>query len=529
MSAGEVSTVAAASLAHMPATLKQRRLVLAVGLVLLAVFATTAPLATAPLPQLPAFVPLIQAIIFVDDFITSILLFALYTIVPSSALLVLGSGYLFTALNVLVHTFAFPGAFAAGQLLGGLQSAPWLYTIWHVAQPAAIIAYAYLKDMPSTTRAAGDSPVSLAVVVVLGLVTLVITLTIGLEKNLPPLYLDPVHGGTFAWSYPLLASGTSLTVFALCLLWFRRKSLLDYWLLLVAWALLLEEVLFNFFSNSRYSVGFYTGRMLLLTTSIFVLALLLAETIFQSARLAHLSTILQRERTNKLMNLEAMAASISHELKQPLTAITMNGAAVLKLLQRTPPDVEEIRFAASDIIEEGHRSGQFLENIRVLFGRSKLKEEPVDLNEIVRRAMSAVRGELTRYKVVPHTALSLKVPNITGHQSQLEEVVINLCANAIEAMSDVPDGNRSLTIRTFDHNGKAAIVEVEDTGPGLDPNASGRVFDAFFSTKPGGMGLGLAISRMIVERHSGRLTLASAAPSGCIFRIELPSARIQLI
>jgi signal transduction histidine kinase len=394
-------------------------------------------------------------------------------------------------------------------------------------QPIAIITYAYLKDSNTSeikaTATSAKQRLSLAVAVTSGLVLVITWTSIDLE-NLP-LQSDAVYFTAPVLSNALLALAVFLSVFALWSLWVRRKVLLDYWLMLVAWTLLLEEILFNFFTDARYSAGFYVGRVLLLATSVFVLALLLAETISLSGRLARLTMNLRRERDNKLMNMETMAASISHELKQPLTAITMNGAAVLQILKRTPLDLVELRSAAKDIIEEARRSNQVLTNMRILFGKATSKKEPVDINNVVQRAVSALHGELTRHEVVSRTALAPNIPTITGHRAQLEEVIIILCANAIEAMSNIPTDRRSLTVRTGGGKGGETFVEVEDSGPGVDPNASDRIFDAFFTTKPDGMGLGLALSRMIVERHSGQLTLSSAHPSGCIFRIELPAGR----
>ncbi|MBV9306684.1 MAG: MASE4 domain-containing protein [Acidobacteriaceae bacterium] len=511
------------ALAQVPATRKQIRLVFAVGLLLLSVVVVTAPIANTHLARIPAFLPSIQAIIFVDDFITSILLFAQCAILPTLAVLILGGGYLFTALIVVAQTLAFPDAFVPGHLIGGLQTASYLYIFWHSVQPMAIIAYAYYKTGRNRVyegKTSVNRMIALSVAVATGLAAMFTLISIGLQNYLPPMQQDTLN---FTAPHALLAFGVFLSLSALCTLWTCRKTLLDYWLMLVVWTLLLEELLFNLFTEVRYGIGFYTGRMLLLATSIFVLALLLAETIFLASRLARQTMILQRERENKLTNMGALAASISHELKQPLTAITMNGAAVLQLLKNTPPDLNELRLAASEIVEGGCRSGQIVDNLRILFSKATHQEETLDINEVVQKALSALHGELMRYNVVSRTALAPRIPPIPGHRSQLEEVVVNLCSNSIEAMSNVPAGSRSLTIRTLDENGAAAIVEVEDTGPGVDPATSARIFDAFFTTKAGGMGLGLALSRMIVERHNGRLSLVPAVSEGSIFRVELPT------
>ena len=233
---------------------------------------------------------------------------------------------------------------------------------------------------------------------------------------------------------------------------------------------------------------------------------------------------LERERENKLMNVEAIIASIAHEIRQPLTAIATNASAAQRFFERTPRDVDEIRAALNRAISDSHRASEILDGIRTLFGRVGQSREAVDVNEIIREALHSMRLELTEHGVMANTELSSELPNVEGHKAQLQEVLINLVHNAIEAMNTKKDRRRMLRINTQLHNSDAIIVAVEDSGPGIDPMRLNEIFDAFVTTKAKGMGLGLAICRRIIESHSGKLTAFSDGKSGARFEFVLPIA-----
>jgi signal transduction histidine kinase len=254
----------------------------------------------------------------------------------------------------------------------------------------------------------------------------------------------------------------------------------------------------------------------------YVLAALFAERRESEARLVRSNMMLERERNNKLMTLEAMTASISHEVRQPLAAIATNGRAALRFLGRAPPDLEEVRSALDGIVDASHRASQIFDNLRALFGSTNQRQESVDVNEIILATLRALRGELDGHGVATRTELTPELPLIMGHSGQLQEVVLNLLRNGIEAMDTIKSTNRVLRVKTA-HDGREAIsVAVEDTGPGIDPKKLDGIFDAFVTTKPQGMGLGLAICRMIIERHGGQLTASSNGSYGALFRFVLP-------
>jgi signal transduction histidine kinase len=249
---------------------------------------------------------------------------------------------------------------------------------------------------------------------------------------------------------------------------------------------------------------------------------LLTELRQQTDALGRSVAELQRERSNKLMSLEAMTASISHEVRQPLASIASNGGAALRFLAHEPPNLEEVRAALNRMVSDCHRAGGIFDNIRALFGKAARVRELIDLNELVRTVLKDLHGEFNDRGISAATELLTDLPPINGHRGQLQEVLVNLARNAIEAMEAVQDDNRVLKVTTVRHDAKKIILAVEDTGPGIDAKQAANIFDPFVTTKPQGMGLGLALCRMIIERHAGQLSTSPAQPRGSIFRVVLP-------
>jgi signal transduction histidine kinase len=231
--------------------------------------------------------------------------------------------------------------------------------------------------------------------------------------------------------------------------------------------------------------------------------------------------MLQRERNNKLMNIDAITSAIVHEVRQPLAAIATNGSAGIRWLTKTPPDFDEVRAAMTRIVRDSHRASQVLESIRALFKSADLEVQPVDLNGIALGALDLLRGELTDHGVITRTELAPELPLVGGHSGQLQEVMLNLVRNAIDAMDSITDRARVLRVRTECDGRDAIVVSVEDSGPGIDPKKVDSIFDAFVTTKSHGMGLGLAICRIIL-RHEGQLSASAENKSGALFQFTLP-------
>lgn len=233
-------------------------------------------------------------------------------------------------------------------------------------------------------------------------------------------------------------------------------------------------------------------------------------------------TKLERERENKLMNVEAIMASIAHEVRQPLVAIATNGGAARRFLGKKPADLEEVQGCLDRIVRDCHRASEVFDSIRSLFQRGDQSRQSIDVNEIALEVLQSLQGELRGHSVTTHTELSSGLPPVVGHRSQLQQVISNLIQNANEAMASTTDRNRVLRLKTGLHNRDAIIVAVEDSGPGFDPSHVGNIFDAFFTTKSHGIGLGLAICRTIIERHGGQLTALSDGKNGAQFQFVLP-------
>ena len=234
-------------------------------------------------------------------------------------------------------------------------------------------------------------------------------------------------------------------------------------------------------------------------------------------------TKLERERDNKLTNVEAIMAAIAHEVRQPLMAIAINGSAARRFLARVPADIDEATANLNRIINDCRRASEVFDSILALFRRDDQERRAIDVNEIALEVLQSSRGELAEHRVTTRTELASELPLISGHKRQLQQVISNLVQNAIEAMDNTTDRDRVLQVRTGLQNNDAILIAVEDSGPGFDPKQLGSLFDAFFTTKSHGIGLGLAICRMIVERHGGQLTAASDGNTGARFQFVLPT------
>ncbi len=514
------------SVANLPPTRWHRQVVIVFAIGLMVAFAIASPFADIPMRPLVAFVPTIEVVIVVNDLITAILLFAQYSVVPSRAILVLACGYLYTALIVVPHILTYPGAFSPTGLLGaGLQSTGWLYAFWHFGPPLTILGYACWKNAKVSKPAILKSPqvaIGLASTAIVGLVCGLTFLATEGEAYLPIIYADGTHLYRRLVIYIYVAV-VMVTLASLTALWFRRRSVLDYWLMLVVLASLAEDTLSAALVSARYSFGFYAGRVFLLATSIFVLTLLLAEITKLYTSLARSAELLRRERDNKLMNLEAMMAAIIHEIRQPLTAISANAGAAMAFIAKKPPNLDEAQASLGDVIDDSHRTSQVLNGIRSLFRRIDKDRQPLDLNELLLEVLKSMRADFQAHGVLVRPELAADVPLIDGDKGQLQQVASNLIHNALEAMGLATTPIRVLRLTTERHGHEAIMVGFHDSGPGIDPKQIDGIFDAFVTTKPDGMGLGLAICRLIIENHGGKLSARSDGKSGAVFQFVLPA------
>lgn len=242
------------------------------------------------------------------------------------------------------------------------------------------------------------------------------------------------------------------------------------------------------------------------------------------AELALKETIikLERERENKLLNMQAITAAIAHEVRQPLAALVTNANAALRFLGKVPADHDEARAALNRMISDGHRTSDVFDSIRALFQKTDQGRQPTNVNDIILGVLQSLREELKKHGIETRTELTPDLPIIVGHKTQLREVILNLVDNAVDAMNNTTDRDRVLRIRTTPRGSDAIVVVVEDSGPGLGQVELEGIFDAFVTTKADGIGLGLAICRMIVENHGGQLSASSDGNSGAMFQCVLP-------
>jgi signal transduction histidine kinase len=493
-------------------------------LALVAAFVIAAgPLSTIQPGRIDAFVPAYAMSLFVTDLITAVLLYAQFSILRSRALLAIASGYLFTALIVIPWMLTFPGAFTPDGLLGaGLQTTNWLYILWHTGFPIFVIAYALLKDTYPTSNlgqgsagAAILSSVAMTAAVVCAATFLV---TAG-NALLPNTMVDPVRFSTLRLY--LAGYQALLSVAALIVLWVRRRSVLDLWLMVAMCAYAIEVCLIAYPVPVRFSFGWYAGRAAGLVSGSLVLFVLLYEITMLYAQLLRAVLAQRREREARLMTGDAVAATIAHEVKQPLTGMITYAAAALSWLDRATPDLDEAKAAMRQIVADGHRAGAVIGSIRASFKRDVPNRTPLDVNDLIREALAVVRGDLQRHRILVQAEPNEQLPQVIGDRIQLQQVLLNLITNAIDSMA-AKDEPRVLCVKSDVHGGGGGVkVSVADSGTGIGSHDIDRIFDPLFTTKSDGMGMGLPICRSIIEAHDGRIWVAPNIPQGSVFQFIL--------
>jgi C4-dicarboxylate-specific signal transduction histidine kinase len=227
-------------------------------------------------------------------------------------------------------------------------------------------------------------------------------------------------------------------------------------------------------------------------------------------------------RVSRVTTMGELTASLAHEVNQPIAAAVTNANTCLRWLTRDQPDLEEAREAASRIVKDATRAAGIISRVRLLFKKSTPQRELVDVNEAIREMIVLLRSEASRYNITVRMELAADLPRTMGDRVQLQQVLMNLIVNSIDAMKEV-DGARELAVKSQRTEKEEVLVSVSDTGVGLPPEQKEQIFNAFFTTKPHGTGMGLRISRSIVESHGGRLWAADNSPRGASFHFALPT------
>lgn len=233
--------------------------------------------------------------------------------------------------------------------------------------------------------------------------------------------------------------------------------------------------------------------------------------------------LLENAELNRQADSAMLAAAIAHEINQPLAGIVANASAGLRWLEKANPDTDRAKSALSNIVQSGQRAAEIIESLRAVRKQEHRTRVPLGVNALIREVLALAEIELQSHYVAVRTSLDGNIAEVLADRVQLQQALLNLIKNAIEAMTSLETNARVLHLKTERDEAQNIMISVQDSGPGIDPGNIKRIFERFFTTKPNGMGMGLAICRAIIESHNGRLWAESAVHQGSIFRISLPS------
>ncbi|MEP7308565.1 MAG: ATP-binding protein [Acidobacteriota bacterium] len=508
---------------RLPPSTAQKQLALVVLLgILVVVFIATGPLSHLRTSPVPAFLPIYVTTMIATDSITAILLFTQFAILRSRAILVIAIGYAFAALVLIPYLLTFPGLFGPTGVIDGPLSTAWFFILWRTGFPIFVIGYVLLKDADAGKaywRGTVGAAVAMSVTLAAGLVVASICLEILGELYVPHIFFERLSASA---RYPYFVGGPVLVMssLAVIVLWFRRSSMLDLWLMVVM-CLFAMEVPLSFWPNpTRFSISWYTFRGIGIVASSLVLVVLLYEITTLYVRLLRAINAQRREREARLLTGDAVAAAIAHEVRQPLSAIVTSAGAGLRFLDRSTPALDKAMESFRRIAADGHRADEVIESVRATFKKSLREKMPLDVNQIIQEALAFEHDDLRKHKISVQTAPTVRLPNVRGDRVQLQQVLLNLITNAIHSMA-ARDEPRVLSVRSEAYKEGGVLVSVADTGRGIDPHDVTRIFNPLFTTKPDGMGMGLAICRSIIEAHDGRLWVTPNTPQGAVFQFTL--------
>ena len=512
-------------IATMPATDRHRAIAVGIVIVLIGAAAVMAPFASKQVGRNDAFIPVLQTVVSVVDLITATLLFAQFSIQPQRALLALASGYIFSGSFAFLQTLAFPGGYAPAGLIGDTFNTPaWMYVLWHTTFPAAILVYALSKNATGAGRPQGRPAITAIVITVACVLAVIAGLTwivTTKAEYLPSFYSTDIQLQTQFGNQINLALWVWGST-ALAVLFSRRRTILDLWLMVTLLAYMPSFLVAIIGSSVRFTVGWYAARCFILIASCMLLGVLLIETTVLYSRLASAIILRRREHANRILSVDAATAAIAHEINQPLGAMSLNCDAALECLKATPLDLEELRSCLTDVKNENSRANEIVRGVRALFKTTVRQREMVEINRLAREVLRMVEHDLHVHGVSVSTEFQEDIPQVKADPIQLQQVILNLVKNAIDAIAIGHTTIKAIRLITI-YDGKSVVsLCVQDSGPGVTTENETQIFDPFFSTKPSGMGLGLSISRRIIEDHGGNLRLKETTSKGCTFEITLP-------
>jgi signal transduction histidine kinase len=511
-------------IANMPATGQQKAMAVCVAVLLVVATAVIAPFASIQLGRVDSFIPVLQTALSIADLITAALLFAQYSIQPQTALLALASGYMFSGSFAFLQTLAFPGGYAPAGLIGdGLSSPGWIYVLWQTTFPAAIFVYALFKDATPAARPGRPILTAIAITVACVLATIAVLTWIVTTKTeyIPSFYTSDIRLQTQFGNQVNLALWLWGTT-ALAVLFARRRTVLDLWLMVTLLASMPNFLVAMIGSSVRFTIGWYAARCFVLVSSCLLLTVLLIETMFLYSRLASAITLQRRERTNRLLSVEAVTGAIAHELGAPLGAIVLNASTALSQLRSTPRELEDMEDILSDIEADSHRAAAIVSSIREMTTKTVHRSALTSAEDVGQLALRLLKHDLQINEVSVTAEFQGNLPEVQIDGMELQQVLLNLVRNAIDAMSSSPPEARRLRLKTCFDGQSTVLMSVQDSGPGISAVNRERIFDPFFTTKPNGMGLGLAISSTLVASRGGKLRLTKSDSDGSIFELAIP-------
>ena len=504
-----------------PPTRRQIQLSIAIVAALALAGLAIIPVANVRWPEVPAFVPVVNTVIVVGDIIIAAMFSAQAAIFRSRSLVALASGYLFIGLILIPQTLTFPGVFAPSGLLGAdWSTAAWFAAIRRIALPFIPILYVVLRRDTASVGTEDDPKIALGLACGAGLAA-AITLIVVLGQDYLPAFFNS-RNGAIAWKIVVLSIVTiALSLTAMALVFRSRKSVLDMWLIVALASWIIQSVM-NIPLHARYSVGWYALYLMMLVSNMIILVALIAESNRLYARLAMATAARNRERQAQRMSVDGVAAAISHEVGQPLTALSLNVTAALASLTANRPNVDKAIVALEEIQNSANRSFDVLKSIRSMFGREPGWAGELDLNDLVQGSISRLKRELAAARVALDVSLEPHLPPLTANRVQLQQVLDNLIVNALESLNSTRGRKRQVAVRTA--RGKWHVrLEVSDNGKRIAEEDKWRVFDTFQDGGSDTNGIRLSLCRTIVEEHGGRIWVTPGEKYGTTFHVELPS------
>jgi len=524
-------------LSTMPAGRGDRRLALAFVLASVGIFLAAMPFARTPLTPVPAFLPIYQSALIINDLFTAVLLLGQFAILQSRALQVLASGYLFSASMAVAHLLSFPGLVSpTGLLAAGPQTTAWIYFFWHGGFPLFVIIYALFKNdgmesgpPDNTTHGNVGLAILSSVIAALAFAFGLTLITTTGHALLPAI----MQGDTDIETKVIVAFATwAIILAALAALWRRRPhSVLDLWLVVVMSAWVFDVALAAVLNHARYDLGWYAGRIYGLLAASFVLALLLLE----NGRLyAQLAAAHERERRERELaqaktvelsalnkELEAFSYSVSHDLRAPLRAVV--GYARMLEEDHAPRLDEEGKRLLDVVSGEAGRMGELIDDLLDFsrLGRKPLQVQPLDMTALARDVAARLTAN---HATVPVTVAIGELPATQGDRALLHQVWANLIGNSVK-YSSVRESPR-ISISGVTEGGEQ-VYRVEDNGVGFDMNYADKLFGVFqrlhSQEEFPGTGVGLAIVQRVINRHGGRVWAEGRVGEGATFYFSLPA------